>query len=103
MTTCLLRVSSFGDVDLYGQLTLNMPLNEVSISIIIIVSLFFNQVPGCTMSKVDFLSLDDDMDLDALLGEYTEDDDRDKVSSKTSKRTLVWMVTRVLFVTGFLR
>jgi hypothetical protein len=35
------------------------------------------------MSKADFLSWDDDIDLDALLGKYTEDDDRDKVSVKT--------------------
>ena len=41
--------------------------------------------------------------LDALLGEYTEDDDRDKVSANTSKKTHVWMVTSVLFVTGFLK
>lgn len=27
------------------------------------------------MSKSDFLSWDDDIDLDALLGDYTEDDD----------------------------
>jgi hypothetical protein len=80
-----------------------MPLIEVSISIIIIVSLYFNQVllSGCTMSKADFLSLDDDIGLDALLGEYTEDDDSDEVTAKTSKRTHVWMVISVLFVTGF--
>ena len=38
------------------------------------------------MSKTDFLSWDNDIDLDALLGEYTEDDDRDKLLAKTSKK-----------------
>ena len=55
------------------------------------------------MSKTDFLSWDNDIDLDALLGEYTEDDDRDKVLAKTSKRTQVLKVTSVQSATRFLR
>lgn len=38
------------------------------------------------MSKSDFLSLDDDIDLDALLGDYTEDDDND-VQHKNPQKT----------------
>uniref|UniRef100_A0A8W8LHD4 Uncharacterized protein n=1 Tax=Magallana gigas TaxID=29159 RepID=A0A8W8LHD4_MAGGI len=38
------------------------------------------------MSKSGFLSLDDDIDLDALLGDYTEDDDND-VQHKKPKKT----------------
>uniref|UniRef100_K1PXN3 Uncharacterized protein n=1 Tax=Magallana gigas TaxID=29159 RepID=K1PXN3_MAGGI len=38
------------------------------------------------MSKSDFHSWDDDIDLDALLGDYTEDDDND-VQHKKPKKT----------------